>query len=251
MKTEILIVSHRADKAWLEYNLKSIRKFAEGFSGVTLVVPEGDMDAFLPLAKQYGTHIHGHTLAGHLGAQAQKCLADKHCPEADFILHTDSDCVFTEPVTPEDYFVNGKPVMLIERFSRLAGNPWASVVEKALGFSPAFETMRRHPQVNSRGIYQDMREHIEQKHGVDFISFVMSQKADFPWGFTEHCTIGAFALHDHRWRDKYHWVDVAVQPWPKPKLAQFWSHSPPEQAQDLPSGGKGVPLETFQKLGLC
>jgi len=172
-------------------------------------------------------------------------------------LHTDSDCVFTEPVTPEDYFWIQlmsppiyQPVMLIEEFSRLSGNPWQRPTELALGQTVKFETMRRHPQVNPRGIYADMRGHMEHWHSMPFTKYVMAQKADFPWGFSEHCTIGAFALYSHLWRDKYHWIDVAKDPRPKDKLAQFWSHSQPDKPQDLPSGGRGVPQETFTRLGL-
>lgn len=258
MKVEILIVSWLKDLVWLEYNLKSIHKFATGFSGVTLLVPDVEAYGFgraalHDLVKDLKVAFYMRTpdpAKWHLDHQVAKCFADIYCPDADFILHTDSDCVFTEPVTPEDYFVDGKPVMLIEEFARLPGNPWQKPTEKALGMPVPFETMRRHPQVNPRGIYADLRERIETVHGVPFRDYVLAQKADFPWGFSEHCTIGAFALRT-RWKDAYLWIDVGAG-WQRPpdKLAQFWSHSPPHLPQDLPSGGRGVPMDTFRRLGL-
>lgn len=249
MNCEILLVTHLKDIEWTKWNLKSIRKFATGFSGLTLVVPKHERAAFEPLSSIIDFSLRTHELSGHLGAQTQKCLADVHCVGADFVLHTDADCCLIEPVTPEDYFVDGKPVMLIEEFSRLHGNPWKPTVDKALGGDAKYETMRRHPQVNPVGLYADMREHIAKRHGITFEQYVICQKGDYPWGFSEHCTLGAFALNSD-WKDAYHWIDVGLVPHPKNKLHQSWSHSPPEVEQDLPSGGRACPLDLFKKLGL-
>lgn len=249
MNCEILLVTHLKDKAWTEWNLKSIRKFATGFSGLTLVVPKHERAAFEPLSNIVDFALRTHELPGHLGAQTQKCLADVLCVGADFVLTSDSDCCFIEPVTPEDYFVDGKPVMLIEEFSRLQGNPWKPTVDKALGGDAKYETMRRHPQVNPVGLYADMREHIAKRHGMSFEQYTMSQKPDYPWGMSECCWLGSFALNSP-WKEHYHWIDVAKDERPKDKLYQAWSHSPPDQMQDLPSGGRGCPLDLYKKLGL-
>lgn len=250
MKVEIFLVSWSKDFKWVEWNLKSIGKFCRGFTGVTILVPKSDFEIFRTLElPNMPLSIFTHNLPGHLGAQVQKCLADTYCPGVDFILHTDSDCVFTEPVCPENYFENGKPVMLIEEFSRLPGNPWKPTVDRALGVYNHFETMRRHPQVNPFDVYSAMRQHIESTHGIPFLDYVLSQKSDFPWGFSEHCTIGAFAIIGG-WVNKYHWIIASESPRPKDKLAQFWSHSPPELAQDLPSGGRGCPMEEFKRIGI-
>lgn len=160
----------------------------------------------------------------HIAHQAQKCRADVWCPDADFVLHTDSDCIFTDHVTPEDYIIAGKPVMLMEDYANLTGNPWKPVVEHALKLPVRYEFMRRHPQVNPVGVYADLRAHVAQVQGMDFYKFVLSCKPDFPWGFTEHNTIGAFAYEDLRWKYHYHWINLANNDRPKDKLHQFWSH---------------------------
>lgn len=237
MKTQILIVTYAKDIRWLEWNLRSIRKFATGFSGVTLVCPRQERAAFEPLAQKYGCDLRDYHRSPnerlwHLQAQAQKCMADVHCPEADFILHTDSDCLFIEPVAPDDYFVDGRPVMLIEEFARLANRQWKPVVDFVLKADCKYETMRRHPQVNPRGIYPMLRRWIELMQRKPFEEFVLAQKADFPWGFTEHNVIGNFALQaDNK---AYYWIDVGKEPWPKPKLVQFWSLGSPDVAQPSP-----------------
>jgi len=43
------------DLEWLGYSMESFKKFATGFSGVTIVVPTWDLDKFLPFEKKYGT----------------------------------------------------------------------------------------------------------------------------------------------------------------------------------------------------
>lgn len=251
MKIEIHIVTCLKDIVYMEWGLKSIAKFATGFSGVTLVLDATEQKSFEPLKAIVPFKVVTSKVIGQLGAQMHKCMADRHCPTADYILHTDSDCIFTEPVTPDDYFYGAKPVMLIEPYEKISAHiPWRKSTEKALGFSCPFETMRRHPQVNPIGVYHDMRQRISLINDCQFEHYVMAQKPDYPQGFSEHNVIGSFALDTPEWRCRYHWIDISEEPAPAPKLKQFWSHSPPDAPHDLPDGSYGCPLDYFKKLGL-
>jgi hypothetical protein len=252
MKVEILIVSYAHDLPYLRYNLKSIYKFTHDFTGITVVVPALEADQFAALSMDYPCNVRPYARVEyqpqwHLDAQCRKCFADLYCPEADFVLHTDSDCIFTEPVGPEDYFVNGKPVMVIEPYAKMPYSPWKSVVEAVLKQPAPYETMRRHPQVNPIGIYRDLREHIQTLHGRDFTEYVLSLKPDFPWGFTEHNVIGSYALATSKWKDAYHWIDLGKEKMPKEKLMQFWSLSPVNKEQGAPHGAKVVPAQFAEK----
>lgn len=259
MTVDILIATCVKDMAYLEYCVRSIHKFCNGFNKLVLVVGADEESHFRKFSEGAVIKTYqrpAEPIKYQIAAQAQKCMADIYC-EADFILHMDSDCVFTEPVKPEDYFlfllmypVIPTPIMLYEHYSNLPGNPWKAPTERALGFPVDKELMRRHPQVNPRGVYPAMRSHIEKVHHMAFEQYVLSCKADFPWGFSEHNCIGAFAIASREFNTKYHWWDVSQIPRPKDKLAQFWSHSPPHLPQGLPSGGNGVPMELFQELGL-
>jgi len=256
-KCEILIISYLKDKPYLHYCLRSIQKFATGFSGTTLVVPSVEASEFASMAAGFGMGLRTYerdpnAAKWHLHAQAQKHRADEHCPDADFILHTDSDCVFTEPVTPDDYFVDGKPVMLFESYTRIPGSPWRNVTGQALKRPVEYEFMRRHPQVNPIGIYRPLREYIEQIHGVPFEQHVLAQKANFPWGWTEHNVIGAFAYYSSEWNQKYCWWEVGKRPVPHEKIIQFHGPDPIDKEQLLPHnpGQTGTPLREFQRLGL-
>lgn len=252
MKTTILIASWSRDLEYLKWCLKSIQKFATGFDGITLIVPNQEYELFWKLGVPVDIKTYervGDSKKWQIQAQCQKCLADQHCPNADFILHMDSDCIFTEPVKPEDYFTEGKPVMLIEAYTRLGYSPWKAVTEAVLKQSVAYETMRRHPQVNPIGVYADLRAHIELTHKTDFESFVLSRKADFPWGFSEHNAIGAFALSDPKWKSQYHWIDAGKNIIPKEKVKQFWSLSAIDQPQGTPHDKDTVtPLQICKKI---
>lgn len=250
MRVEILIVTYAKDIPYLVHNLRSILKFASGFSGTTLVVPNDEYKLFYGYTGTCKVKHYERTedrSKWQIHAQVQKCMADKYCPDADFILHTDSDCIFTEPVTPNDYFLNEKPVMLIEEYSRLKGDPWKATVDKALEIDAKYETMRRHPQVNPRSIYPLMRLRVQGKHKMSFEQYVLNQRGEFPFGFSEHNTIGAYALEFFPYM--YHWIDLAKEKAPKEKLRQYWSHSPPDKPQGTPHDkDQCIPLQEINRI---
>ena len=259
MKTEIFIVSYSPDIQYLEYCIRSVEKFARGFSGVTLLVPthERKMGLWANFEYRNGIKIklRDYTVPDnralwHLAHQIQKCRAEEWCPDADLILHTDSDCIFTEAVTPDDYIIDGKPRLMIEDFTRMPGSHWKDTTERALGTTAKYETMRQHPAVHYAGMYGDMRRRVEAVHNMPFNDYVLAQKPDFPWGFSEFCALGAFVLIASKWKSKYHIIDLGRSPWPKTKLMQFWSHGPIDSEQPMPNGGKGTPMAVFKMLGL-
>lgn len=107
-------VSYRQDRDWLAYCLKSVQKFCEGFGGVTVLVPEVERADFLMVTDAPGVRLwtyqrHLNPRLWHLDHQRMKSRVDEICPDADAVLHIDSDCVFTERVTPNDYLRDGRP----------------------------------------------------------------------------------------------------------------------------------------------
>lgn len=250
MRTDILIVSYLKDLPYLELNLRTIAKFCSGFGEVVLLIPQDEEGGFqgvfklLPSVKVKTYDRNVPRSHWHLKHQAEKCHSEHWCPDADFVLHTDSDCLFIEPVTPEDYLSEGKPVMLYESYSRMPGVPWKSITEYALRRPVEFEFMRRHPQVNPLGVYPALRQHVEKVHRRDFDEFVMSRRPDFPWGFSEHNALGAFAYYDSDFHDQYHWHNVATDGVPREKLIQFWSGTDINTPQEISHGGRYTP-KTF------
>lgn len=231
-------VTFARDLDWLRFSLRSVRKYASGFSGITIVVPTWDLDKFLPFEKEFSTsdcpvfvksfqEYPGKGFVHHL---AMACYADVSNPSATHILHMDPDCLFTAPVTPDDYFVDGKPVLLIEpyeafRTKHTGRYHWKSVTEMALKFDCPYETMCRHPAVHDRTIYERLRTHMERVHQTPFLDFVLKQKNTFPMGFGEYNTLGAFVLQDCP--NLYHFIDrgnTEEKNDPPSKLWQGWSY---------------------------
>ena len=251
-KVEIFIVSYLKDLDYLKYCLRSIQKFASGFSGLTILVPSVEAEEFRWMGA-LGFNVRHYKAPEdrnywHLAHQLQKCRADEWCPNADWILHMDSDCIFTEPVTPQDYFVHGRAVLLYRHYSQLKDTPWQATVEAALKHPAPCLTMIRHPSVYHRDLYQITRRLIEKANGKNFDDYVMSCKPSFPWGFSEFSTMGTVAMHP-QCRDNYHFIDVAEEGRPKDKLTQFWSLSPIDKPQNLPSiGGTVVPMDIIRKV---
>lgn len=251
MNCEIFIVSCAKHFDWLEYCLQSIGKFARGFSGVTVLVPQ-EPDYPMAVQRFFGRDFGSIPFRwpicgpewpgkGMLWHMAQVMKADEWCPEADFILHTDSDCVFSEPVTPEDYFVNGKPVLYHERFKSLVKKHpevlrWQEVVQKCVTFPVTQETMRRHPAVHPRKVYQYARAEIQNKTGKPWDSYIMEQRNEFPQTFCEFVTLGNVAMR--YFPSDYHLVDTETQPWPHQKIVQFWGHQTPAIPQSPVVNGK-------------
>lgn len=255
MNVSIHIASHLKDLAYLQWCLRSIYEFAEGFSEVVIVVPEQERAKFKqndlmgkPRLLQY--HRIPDQTRWQLQAQLQKTFADQHCPKTDFILHMDSDCIFTGPVTPEHYFEDGKPIMLMEDYKYIPPTtPWKSITENVLKMPCQFETMRRHPQVNPIGIYKDLRDHVAKVQGKPYEAFILQQNGNWPPGFSEHNAIGSFALSQDKWKEAYRWYDVKKETPPPSHVQQFWSHSPIDQKQGTPcEHTEVVPLEMCKQL---
>lgn len=268
-KTEIFIVTYagdsgfridekgkRIDCQFLKYCLYSIREFAAGFSGVTVMCPDRDVEVIEPVCREWGpenlslemfTEVEGKGMLHHM---AIECMADQFC-DADFILHFDSDLIFLEKVTPADYFVAGKPVLLMEAYERFKDNHpgvlrWQETTQKAIGKPVSFEFMRRHPAVHHRDIYAKTRETVEAEQKKPFLDWAVSGQNEFPQSWSEYNVLGAVAWI--RARPRYHWINTGNDLPPKSKLWQGWSHGgldrPSDQGQFVPQ----TPREIFKKV---
>jgi hypothetical protein len=267
-KVSLFIVSHAKDAEWLKYCLLSIGKFARGFLRTIVVVPRAEETSFEWLKSHaaiagnesfYKLRVvffdQAEAPKGHIHHCAIKCMADTFDDEAECFAYIDSDCIFKEPVTPADYFVDGKPVLLFEAYASLTKKKdgavcWQKGVSEVMGWQSRNEYMRRHPAVHHRDLLVALRKHIEDVHKTRFLSFVLSRKPDYPTGFCEFNSMGDFA-HYLRAND-YHWINLEEEARPKDKLIQFWSHRAPELAQDVWLDGtlmKGViPIEVIHNL---
>jgi hypothetical protein len=254
-KVGILIVTYLKDIEWLEYCLRSFQKFATGFDQVTIAIPRQGSAPLKKLAATYGVSVWVFDEVfgkGHLHQNAIKCMGDAIMPMMDYVAHIDSDCCFTEPVTPEDYFIDGKPVLVMEPYADIAEDNrrgWKPVTEMAVGFPVTYEFMCRHPAVHPKNLYYQTRKLVEKVTREEFLSFVLRQKSTFPYGFCEFNTLGAYAFENMH--NAYHWIDVSKERRPRDKLIQFWSHATPDEELEFRFNGekhKLIPRVFMDKL---
>lgn len=216
MKTSIFIRSYPKDFVWLQYCLRSIQKFCTGFHEVVLALPEGCM---FPATAERVVYVKERP-PGYMHQQVSKVYADTYT-DADAVLYCDSDCVFTEPVTPEVFMTGDKPNWLYtpwENTSPDAQKAWRGVMTKCLGEDPPAELMRRHPQLIPSWALQEFRAFILARHGLSAEDYIMSQ----PSGrFSEFNCLGFYLWLHHR--DRIHWMNTEDY-LPPTVLTQKWSH---------------------------
>ena len=237
--TDILIVSCAKHFQWLRFALFSCKRFATGFRQVKVLVPEEDLSAITPLLTEL-SQIGGISIKvqcyddwpgkGFLRHEHVIMCSDEFT-DADFIYHMDSDCMFVEPTTPDDYIVDGKPVLLQASYDWLITQQanlgmWKDGVEKALGGISTREFMRRPQMTHHRKTYAKARECIEAHTGMRCADYIRSGRNEFPQLFGEFNTLGEVAWrHFH---SDYCWPDQELGEFPKPhKVVQFSSGNSP------------------------
>jgi hypothetical protein len=247
MKTELFIVTYSKDFSWLHYCLKSIQKFASGFSAVSILVPKSDGHALLLMTKEFcGGSIPIRCLEGDewpekgmLWHMAQITRADEWCPDADYIAHFDPDCIFTAPVTPDTFIKDGKPYLQYERFETIGVRhpgvlQWKLNAERCLPFPIHFEAMRGLPHCYHRELYSEARRLIEVKTFRASDDWIFNGTNAYPQQFCEYVTLGNVALQC--FPRKYVPIDNNHKPNPDVSdfpVQQFWSHGSMDSKQNI------------------
>jgi hypothetical protein len=231
-----MVKSFPKDFGWLSYCLKSIHKFCSGFEETVVIIPEGSdlrlTAERLVKVKEPGESAKspGNHGAGYAFQQVVKMNADKYCT-SDFILHMDSDTIFTQPVTPESFMLPKQPVAnqwqlqpmwLMTPFKDILPTDKNLVahVEAMRNFSgidPEFEFMRRMGQVIPRWAYGCFREYCLSKHGHTFEQYAMSQGFR---GISEFNLIGHFLHREFPNFIHFHDTRFGV---PESVVLQSWS----------------------------
>lgn len=195
-KVDIFIRSYEKDFEWLYYCLQSIKKFCKGFNSVVIVVPNEDLQKLNFCSNEI---VHGtcDRCEGYLAQQVTKLYADNFC-HADYVLHVDSDCIFTKETRPEDFFKFEKPIILYEDNVQ---SPWPEIAKVTLGWFDSREYMRRMPIIYPSWIYPEFRKFVQQVQKHDLETWICAQ----PYRqFSEFNTVGQWANRFHN--DKFTWM---------------------------------------------
>jgi hypothetical protein len=249
MRMEILMVTFAKDAPFAAYALQSIRRFCTGFGGVTVVVPNADVELFRKMDAPAGTVVKGfHEPEGKgmLAHMACKMEADIWCPQAHAILHLDADTIFWEDCTPDDFLVDGKPVLYREKFENFkqhaARYSWKECARRATGIDPEWECMVRHPIIHLTPTYGLTRRLITNHVGMDWKQWWMQGNNSFPQSRAEFPTLGAVAI-DHA-SDRYSFVDWScaetgnnyIYERGRDKAIALWSHGGLDDKNDRHPG---------------
>ncbi len=237
---EVLIVTYRKDFEWLSYALRSIAKYLRGFQGVTVAHPRADSKLFNKLPEQYDVRLHAYDEVpgkGMIQHMAMMALADTFLPaQTKYVLHTDADCIFKMPTTPEDYFYDNKPYYLIRSWESLVSDDpkhpgrkvisdcaqWKTPTDMQLGFPSEWYTMCMNTAVMPIDFYAQYRAHIEGVHKTSFFEYMVSGKSTFPQTRMDWTAMGAYA---HKFmRDRFRWFNVGTKVYPADRKRAFWSH---------------------------
>jgi hypothetical protein len=251
-KCEIFIVSYWKDFPWLEYCIKSIKKFCGGFSGVTIAVPWRDVNQAHDVAHytvldgikiriEPYREVEGKGMVQHMEIMSR---ADEFVPAGtDYVLHHDSDGIFNVPTTPEDFFRNDKPVYLYRTWESLTDPvskvvsdcaQWREPTDKQLGFASKVYTMAVNTQMMPIEFYRKYRSHLIFTHSTDYyietangagnlLYYFLAGKNDFPQDRMDFTAMGAFAYE--YMREWFSWFDVASgAPHPRDPKRAYWSH---------------------------
>lgn len=237
---EIFIVTYHKDFEWLSWCLTLIRKYCKGFQGITLAVPAAERKMFEPLAKRHDVRLFtydevpGKGMLQHMVIMAE---ADKIVPASTkYVMHLDADCMYHTPTTPEDYFLNDKPVYLVRTWDSLSTedprNPgskvvsdceqWRAPTDFQLGFPSPWYTMCRHPTILPMQFYHMYRNHVTAVHRKPFTAFMLEGRNAFPQDRMDWTAMGAFAKAFLP--DSFTWVDIGVVAPPKDRQKTYWSH---------------------------
>jgi hypothetical protein len=241
---EILIVTYWKDFPWLDYCLRSINKFCSGFSGVTLAIPNRDIEKFHALwndsmqpARIVGfDEVPGKGMLHHM---AMMVSADQIVPcGTKYVLHHDADGIFTMPSTPEHFFANDKPYYLIRTWASLGvldrRHPvarvasdcamWKGPTDAQLGWDTEWYTMCVNTQAMPIEFYAPYRQYLEERHRQPFVQYMTSGRNEWPQDIMDYTAMGAWAKQ--YMPEFFTWFDVENgQPFPGDRKKAYHSHS--------------------------
>lgn len=224
---DIFIRTYAPDYDWLRYCIQAIDKFASGFRKIWIVSPNNPPLWMLDRAnEEAGIRIewkimNDETTDGYLAQQITKLYADTLTGyEPDYILHVDSDVIFTRPCTPQDFFQGERLIWYYTPYSAIA-TPWQPIMEKFMGVVPMpYEFMRRFPMMMPKWMYPKLREFAFRLHRQPIGDYIKRQGLR---EFSEFNALGCYAYFHHK--EEFDWVDTTTTPIPQPMAKQFHSWS--------------------------
>lgn len=216
---DIFIKSYHKDFWLLRYALMSIKKFVTGYKTVRLVIPLNEYDKLMSeisdvaFPENIRIHYSEEKSPGWLYQQYLKMSAHKVC-QSEYIMFTDSDCIFTHPVNIQDCLTDGKPEILCTDWSKVdQAIIWKEPTEKFLGEEVPFEMMRRNQQIHHRSTLSAI-----EQFRPDLEELIMKSER-----FSEFNAMSAYCYK--YLQDQYRFINTDNWVYTPPLAVQLWSHA--------------------------
>lgn len=212
MSVALVIRSYLLDFPWLDWSVRSMRKFVTGLDERVLITPHGHLPREETLS-YFDKHIQVlETYEGYMHQQTDKLQAWQHT-DCDFLLFSDSDCIYNQPFDATSRISDSRAVLYRTLYEQLPPwcHHWRDVVERHLGIRPDHEYMRSQPLMHHRDALQLFCE--EHPELLQFCRTCRDRKQ-----FSEFNILGAFAAS--KCPHLYCFLDEQPH-----ACKQYWSHA--------------------------
>jgi hypothetical protein len=216
---DLFIKSFHKDFWLLKIALATIARHVTGYNNIILLIPEHEKHLFDTRGMPERTTIHYVKEYGKGWIFQQWCKLNAATYSlADYIMFTDSDCIWTYPVDLQKVIKNDKPEILYTDWSKVGdGITWKKPTEDIMGESVPFEFMRR----NQLTYHRDTLVKLSLwKPNLEEIVMGSEKVSEFN-------LIGSFAYKFER--DKYKFTDTDNWAYVPPLAEQLWSYGSKKQ----------------------
>jgi len=220
MKVDIFIRSYEKDFQWLQYCLRSIKRYALGFNEVVIVYPK--TEAKIDFLGFKTIQIENQCEDDYVGQQLTKFTANRYVSkETTHILFVDSDCCFYDFFEPQTYMENGKPVIHITNYCHIPESAfWKPITEAFFNnsFLVDFEFMRCQPLLFEKQTLIDLQKWaiINKRKTIDSICKTIKSR-----GLSEFNILGAYLYYVNK-KNNYCFIDTKTKIRRNP-CKQYWS----------------------------
>lgn len=220
---DIFIKSYKNDFWLLQLSLQTIKKNVTGYNTLVLLIPEDEKDLFDTRGMPERTlifYVHEYDRGGWYYQQFLKMSAYKYS-FADYIMFSDSDCMFDHPIDLQEFVADGKPEILYTSWDKVGdAKAWKIPTENFMKDTVPYEFMRRNQLIYHRSTLVAISEYAPNLEHT-----IMNSEH-----FSEFNCIGAWSYKNER--HMYNFINTDDWQYVPPKAIQVWSHASKEEGAD-------------------
>lgn len=209
----IFIKSYLKDFKLLYYALKSIQLNVKGNYDVLLMLDNGHElpSHFSEVLNNVRVVYVEREKSGYLFQQWCKISAHKFT-NSEYIMFSDSDCIFDHEINVDEFIADGKPEILYTDYSKVGDAIcWKDPTEAFIKEPMQYEMMRRNCLIYHRSTLEAIEQY---EPNLKYI-ILNSER------FSEFNAMSAYAWKYER--DKYNFVNTDNWEYTEPKGVQLWS----------------------------